>query len=214
MFKKLGLYTQATKLSLENAEQWIKDAKLLINSSSFGHASALLRFACEETAKAYICWLTSRKIIPLENKIIKNAFWNHRVKNEVILSTLYSIEWLSKNQPLEEVAKKRLKLSEEKIVEAYEQFEAIVDSTEKMRQKAMYVNLNSENAEVQTPLTIGKDEVKDVREMVEIFLKIVKYYIEEMSETEKETLRKFYSTIPREAWKTGEIPIEWLSHDK
>ena len=112
---KLNLYAQATRLSLKNAEQWIKDAKLLIETSSFGHASALLRFACEEVAKAYVCWFTSEKIWPVENKVVRDVFWDHMVKNEVILGLLFTVMWMSRYNIHKEVTEGRLEPSDEEI---------------------------------------------------------------------------------------------------
>jgi len=44
----------AFRLSIENAEQFIKDAELLIESSSFGHAYAFGVLAIEEMGKAFL----------------------------------------------------------------------------------------------------------------------------------------------------------------
>ena len=45
----------AVGLTLENAEQFIKDAELLVENSSFGHASAFAILAYEEIGKAFTC---------------------------------------------------------------------------------------------------------------------------------------------------------------
>lgn len=214
MSNKLSLYTKATKMSLENAEQWIKDAKLLIENSSYGHANALLRFACEEIAKAYVCWLTSEKILPIDNKVAKDVFWNHRVKNEVILGMLSMVQWMSNNRLRKDLVNGNFELSEREIIEASKQFEAMLDSTEKMRQKAIYVDVNEKTKEIMSPLKIDEKEVKGVLDAVELFLKIVRRCIEETSEEEKERWRKVFSSMPREVWETGEIPIEWFKKEK
>jgi hypothetical protein len=31
-----------------------------------------------------------------------------------------------------------------------------------------------------------------------------------ISDRNKNTLREFYESMPKEAWKTGEIPVEWI----
>lgn len=214
MSNELSLYAQATKLSLENAEQWINDAKSLIKNSSFGHASALLRFACEELAKAYVCWLTSEKILPIDNKVVETVFWDHRVKNELILGMLLMVQWTSNNRLRKEVVKENFELSEREIIEANKQFEAMLDSTEKMRQKAIYVDVNEKTKEIMSPLKINEKEVKGVREAVELFLKIVRRCIEEYSEEEKKRWRKVFRSMPREVWESGEIPIEWFKKEK
>ena len=208
MSNKLSLYDQATKSSLENAEQWIRDAKLLIENSSFGHASALLRFACEEFAKTYVCWLTSEEMLPIDNEVVEDVFRSHRVKNEVIVGLLSTLGWMNNTASFCKRLMASSEPSKEQIVEACKEFEAILDSTEKMRQKAIYVSLNLERKEVETPLTIDEKEVKGVLEATEIFLKIVRSCVEEFPEKDKERWREIFSSIPREAWKTGEIPSE------
>jgi len=211
--KKISLFSRATELSLKNAEQWIKDAKLLIENLSFGHASALLRFSCEEIAKAYVCWFTSEKMWPIENKVVRDIFRDHLVKNEVMLGLLFTAMWISKHN-LQELTERRFEPSDEDIIEAYEEWEDIVVSTEKMRQKAIYVDVNVEKEEVETPLTISEKEVRSILTVTEVFLKMVKYYVEEFPETKKEILREIFSSIPIEAWKMGEIPIDWFQRDK
>lgn len=182
-------------MSLENAEQWVKDGKLLIENSSFGHASALLRFACEESAKAYVCWLTSEKMLPLGNKVVEDVFWKHRVKNEVIVGMFLTVQWMNDNRILKNGVNEDFEPSEE-IIKTYRQFEAMLDSTEKMRQKAIYVNMNVETEEIRSPLKMDKQECKGVLEAVEFFLKMIRSCIEETSEKDKEKWRKFFITKP------------------
>jgi len=147
---KINLYAKAMKMSLENAEQWIKDAKLLMKHGRFGHASALLRFALEETAKAYICWFTSEGIWPLENKPIRDVFQYHRVKSQVFLGLFSYVTWLSKwNFSLKRAIEEMPEPSDEEILEAYEEFEEMITGAEKMRQRAIYVDVNLEKKRLQ-----------------------------------------------------------------
>lgn len=206
---RLSLYSKAAKLSLENAEQWIKDAKLLIKNSSFGHASALLRFASEEIAKAYICWFTSEKIWPLKSKPIRDVFRYHRAKSGVFLGLLFSLEYMLEH-PIEKAMKDMLEASDEEIFKALEEFEHMIILAEKMRQRAMYVDVNLRKKEVKTPMRIGEKEPQSLLKGAEFFLKNMRYYVEECPEEKKAVLREIFSSIPREAWETGEIPIEWF----
>lgn len=205
---KLDLYAQATEFSLENAEQWIKDAKLLILNLSYGHASALLRFACEEIAKAYACWLTSEKIYPIDNKLVKDVFLRHRAKNEIILGILLLFQWISSNPTRQEMDYEDFKLSGEQIAEFNEQFDAVLVSINKMRQNAMYVAVDEKTNKVTSPLKMDEKELKGVLEATELILKTIKITIEETSEEYKEKFRKAFSSLPKEVWETGEIPVE------
>lgn len=211
MSDKISLYTEATKLSFENAEQWIKDAKLLIKNSSYGHANALLRFGCEEIAKAYVCWLTSEKILPIDNTLVEDVFWNHVVKNEVILGILLMAHWISKNPEWKEKKYEDFELSEEQIIEFSKQFEAMVKSTNRMRQKAMYVDVDAETKEITNPLKMDEKEVNAILEVSKFFSKMMKDLIEETSEEEKEKWRNAFGSLPKEMWETGENPIHWFS---
>jgi len=208
---KISLYAEATKLSLENAEQWIKDAKLLIANSSYGHANALVRFGCEEIAKTYVCWLTSEKILPIDNTVVEDVFWNHTVKNEVILGVLLMAHGISKNPKWKEMKYEDFKLSKEQTIEFGKQFEAMLKSTNRMRQKAMYVDVNAEKKELTNPLKIDEKDVNAVLEVSTLLFEMMKNLIEETSEEEKEKWRKAFASVPKEFWETGEIPIQWFS---
>lgn len=71
----------AVGLCLENAEQFIKDAELLIESSSFGHASAFGVLAYEELGKAFLSTVTVF-LYYVENKdLIKKKMWRNRGRN-------------------------------------------------------------------------------------------------------------------------------------
>jgi len=209
MSEKLKLYSKATKSSLENAEQWIKDAKLLMKHGSFGHASALIRFAVEETVKAYVCWFTSEKIWPLENKAVNDVFQSHRAKNEFFVS--FILGWIARVRfhSWNKLRESMPELSEEQISEAFEEFKKMITSTKTMRERAVYVNLKGK--EIETPLDIEKEEPKNTLLLAEAFIKIVRNMTEKMPEDEKEKLRGFFSRIPEEDWRTGELTIDWLS---
>lgn len=209
MSDKLDLYAKASKLSLENAQRWINDAELLIGNSSFGHASALLRFAFEELAKAYVCWFTSEKMWPVENKVVRDVFSKHIVKNQVIMGVFYSVAFIS-TYGKEELIAERPEVSDEEITEAFRPFKDIPVMIEKMRQKAIYVHLNLKKKETETPLTIGRKEATSLLRGGKHLLTIIKIYIEIFPDSSKEILRLIFSSIPKVAWKTGEIPIEWF----
>lgn len=207
---KLSLYSKAAKLSLENAEQWIKDAKLIMKHGSFGHASALIRFAVEESVKAYVCWFTSERIWPIENKAIRDVFRYHGVKNELILGFLFGMMAQTRFHSWKRLKESMPKISQEKLLEVSEEYEKMLTSTKKMRERAMYVDVFPERKELETPLEIMKEEPKSILMMAELFTKIVRDMAEKMPEEEKARLRGIFSKIPKEDWETGELTIDWL----
>jgi hypothetical protein len=103
-----------------------------------------------------------------------------------------------------------LKLTKEQIEESLEQFEAVLVSMNKMRQNAMYVDIDWKIGEVTSPLLMNEKELKGVSEATRLILKTVKLAMKETSEEYKEKLRRFYASFPEEAWETGELPIQWL----
>ena len=122
MSERLSLYSKATKLSLENAEQLSEDAKLLLEHGSYGHASALIRLAVEEAVKAHICWFTSEKIWPIENKIVRDVFRYHRVKNEIFLSFLSGMMTRARFHSWKRLMESIPKLSQKEISEGLKKF--------------------------------------------------------------------------------------------
>ena len=80
---QIGDFEKAVNLCLENAGQYIKDAELLIENSSFGHAHALGVLAYEELGKAKMLsivvlysYFSGKKDIPIPKKM-----WKNRRKN-------------------------------------------------------------------------------------------------------------------------------------
>ena len=62
---------EVLKLSIENAEQWMKDGVCLIDNNSIAHGSVLLDFAGEEIAKAYVCWQVLIGAYPPDHPIVR-----------------------------------------------------------------------------------------------------------------------------------------------
>lgn len=196
MSEKLRLYSKAAKSSLENAEQWLEDAKLLLEHGSFGHASALLRFAVEESVKALVCWSASEKTLPMGEEITRDVFRFHTVKNEIFLGFLSGVMLRAGGLSGKRVMEAISELSQEEISNALEELGKMVTSTEKMRQRAIYVNLKGK--EVVTPLDI-EEEPKNILVSAKFFLEAVRYLAEELPEVEKTRLRELFSRKPGEA---------------
>lgn len=80
-----------TNLSLENAEQYIKDAELLIERSSFGHAYGFAILAYEELGRVLICvfgilgcCFTNKDMITPTIKQWNKTFKNHVTKQMIM----------------------------------------------------------------------------------------------------------------------------------
>lgn len=216
MSKEKDLFAELTRLSFENAKQWLKDAKLLIENSSYGHAYAALVFTIEETMKAWTCWLVSEGMITKDSEDVKDAFKNHLRKQEVFFWVLYGmLFWkeVSKNPELfKEQSEKYLKLKpeekKESLMEGFEEFDKIVESIENARQKCIYVDCLKEEGKTHSPQYIKQ-------EIVERFLNIVEQVLCRVIESteskfSKEFLRRFYESIPEEL-KTDKISFAWFN---
>lgn len=153
MTKKSAL-TQ-TQLSLENAEQWLEDAKMLIGKGSYGRANALLRFSLEELAKAWVCWQVSKEIMPENSKPYRDVFKDHIMKNQIIIAFV--------RPPGSRVEETR------------------------------------------------KEETERLQSRTEYLLKFVKSLVIRSPPEYEKRLKDAYASLPKDVWKTGEIPRKHLA---
>jgi len=201
---KKSLFREGVKLCLENAEQWMNDAKLLMDNSSYGHSYSLLVFADEEIAKAYICWLVAEDMIPVNSKFVQDTFSKHRTKHETLVGIFLGAmlkEDLSKGQiTIEQILKESSALTIEKIEKALEEIEKLLDFTEMMRQKGIYVD--KVEGRMVSPKSIGKEESEELLQGVEHRFDYVKRLIGEISPSEKRSLKQFFKSLPKKVWDT------------
>jgi hypothetical protein len=64
-------YQDAMLESLRNAQQWLEDARLIVNNGSIAHSFVLRDLAGEEIAKAYACWQVLVGAIPTNHPLVK-----------------------------------------------------------------------------------------------------------------------------------------------
>jgi len=201
---KKSLFREGINLSLENAEQWIKDAKLLMDNSSYGHSYSLLVFADEEIAKAYICWLVAEDMIPSDSKFVQDIFSKHRTKHETLVGIYLGAMLkrdISKGQiTIEEILKESPALTIEKLEKTLEEMERLLDFTEMMRQKGIYVD--EKEGKMVSPKSIGKEECEELLQGVEHRFDYVKRLIGEITLSEKHSLKQFFKSLPSEVWNT------------
>ncbi|HUV02503.1 MAG TPA: AbiV family abortive infection protein [Desulfobacteria bacterium] len=77
----------AVELCLENAEQYIKDADLLIESSSFGHAYAFGVLAYEEMGKAAVCIVWVLLYRHVNKDVLDKKKWRNKRENPLMNHT-------------------------------------------------------------------------------------------------------------------------------
>ena len=206
---KSKLFKEVAKQSLENAEQWIRDAELLVENASYGHSYSLLVFADEEIAKAYVCWLVSEDMIPLDSKMAKDVFSKHRTKHETLIGLHIGAEIkeeLSKGKiKIEQILEESSTFTREDLEIFLDWMDKILDFTERMRQKGIYVDFDEREDKIVTPESISKEETEELFQGIEYRFEYVKELIREITESQKSILRQFFKNLPKETWKTSEI---------
>lgn len=205
---ELRLFKEVSRLSLENAERWTKDAKLLVDASSLEHAFVLMRFASEEIAKFLVCWHVSEGIWPAkDNRLVKEVFHDHKIKNHILFGFMLN---LFQGQPVEEFRIEDYN-RHVKYIEKSPLFKNIAFYAEKLRQTYIYVDVNWKEGKVLTLKPMNQKIAIESLQGLEDAIGYMRRVLEGgFSEQDKKRLRDFYKHIPKEAWKTGEIPIEWF----
>jgi AbiV family abortive infection protein len=205
---QLNIWRDATSLSQENAERWVEDAKVLVNAGSFGHAVAALHLACQEMAKALVCWHVAEAIWPVENnKLVKDIFQGkhaHKLKNQLVVGMCWIIVQRAFNPRL---TKGREPTGNEVKI-AWTLLKDHSLGLEQARLKATYVDIRKET--VVTPAAITENRARGLLKGVGVLVQKSRELIEQFPEAEKQRLRMFYASWPAEAWKSGVISIEQL----
>ena len=190
----IALFMEAKDQCFKNADQWLNDAKLLMDKGSFGHANALFRFAREEIAKAFVCWLAAEELFPKDAKVIQSMFTKHIRKNEVINAIYQSIsldlEFLKKWEEME-------------VFERYGTRSCHL--MEEYRESAIYVDIDDVEQKIRTPLTISETETKSLSQRVELVLEHVKTFIQKFTPLQKEEIRNYLNSVHPKVWDMGLI---------
>jgi AbiV family abortive infection protein len=216
--ENVQLFKEASKLSLENAEQWTKDAKLLVDAASLKHAAVLMQFASEEIAKFIVCWHVGEGMMPIKNnRLIKEVFRSHKIKNHILFGFMVN---LVQGTPLKEGFRVEDYVRDIKFIEREALFKNMAFYSDKLRQICTHVDIDWKKGKVLTleyaskPAAdnimnpkIAAERLQGLENTISYMRKILDGGI---SEQDKNTLREFYESMPKEAWKTGEIPIEWF----
>ena len=217
-----NLFSKVSKESLENAQLWIKDAELLMDNRSFGHAYSLIVIADEEISKAHVCWLVAEDMIPYDSKLVKQAFSDHLIKGQMSFGIELSRFFRAMYETLSNKEKKAIKekdatelknaffskISDDELEEFTESLnkiwkwvDVVVKFRERIRQIGLYVNFDWNRRIMTTPKTIDEDTVQGLLEGVKSRYEGIKYILTTSTNKEKKRMKEFFSLIPEEAWK-------------
>ena len=204
--ERLDIWRDATSLSQENAERWVEDARVLVRAGSFGHAVAALHLACQEMAKALVCWHVAEAIWPLENnKLVRGIFRGgraHKLKNELVLGMC----WIILQRAFDPKLTRGREPTGDEVKIAWTLLKDHTLGLEQARLKATYVDIRKET--VLTPAAISENRAKEILKGVEVLVQKSRELIEQFPEAEKQRLRTFYASWPAEAWKSGMTSLE------
>jgi len=196
-FEKMAekILTEAVKLCLDNAEQYIKDAEVLVKNSSYGHAFALSVLAEEETAKAWMYYLCVQGILGVHGDWRKDIR-KHRFKQKLafMLTLMYKVGELiyeiqesvekmaeANSNKAKEIVLKKMKNFQERMVKSVtyqrgEFHESLkwFKGMQEEKEKALYVDLNIERKRLSSPKMFNKSEVRKYLSQVEKRLEMTK----------------------------------------
>ena len=105
-----NLYLKARSACVENVEQYIKDAKKLIEIESYGHAYALLIIGQEELGKAFAYHTIGTPKISSDD--LEHYIKMHTKKTQAHIIKLQQYRFLSKLRELQETLKKEISATE------------------------------------------------------------------------------------------------------
>ena len=173
--------SKASKCCLDNAKQYVKDARILYSTKSYGHALALTVLSDVELGKSVIYHICSKGMITEEvlptqfisylkekefNKLASETWWLGLVlasNLEVLVPSLFTLcEYSGKitvNQHTSELSQETHKQMFELIEKMKPENKKIIELLE-FACKGFFVNLNFGGKKVDCPLTIKKSLVK------------------------------------------------------
>lgn len=177
------LLKEAVSLCLANAEQYHKDAEILIDNRSYGHAFALAVLGEEELMKAYVYWACSEGLLPKdfiksvgrvrESHLRKQAMAFGVALSYILVELAQSIRDSIEEQGEEDLEKRRKRAMQKfreaadnireqgrlKRGETYELLEQF-GTLQEDKEKGLYVDVNIEKGVLSSPKSLKKDEVE------------------------------------------------------
>lgn len=203
---KILKYEQAMKLSLENAERFIEDAKILIQNSSFGHALALSIFGDEEIAKSYVCWFVVNKLMPASSIVAKEIFRDHYAKHEnqiwLHIVALLAEQASSGEIKLEQIIKEGLMVRKDQLEKDLEKLNRLSIDREELRKRGIYVDIRKNK--VLSPRLIQREEAEEVLGGVKYRLEYIRKFMKDFAEPKKfALLKQLFDSLPNEVKETG-----------
>lgn len=223
---------KVAKESLENAEQFVDDAKVLFRKKSYGHAFALAVLGEEELAKAIMYSNAAEGLIGIKGKW-REDLHKHKWKQIIAFTIAMMYELILILEEAADFAKKKSKgddrmfkqIFEKKAVqilqkedrlfahrkgEVFEHLE-LFGELQRKREKAMYVDANLKELKISSPKKIKRSTAKRYISHVKERLEILSHEIgSKMSVSEKEMARSIIKMIlSKSEGKQRKKLLEW-----
>lgn len=181
---KEKLLKKAVQSCLNNVEQYLKDARLLIENESYGHAFALTVLGEEELSKAFIYYMCSEGLVS-ENftKRVGRRSKSHRRKQGIAAALFFTFEIVqffkkivdSSREEGERDPRKSIEIVNKKLQDAMDYMEKNKDemkirmdqfferfaTLEEDKEKGLYVDVKIEQGVFSSPESLEKDMVEE-----------------------------------------------------
>lgn len=196
MSDQVVFFRKAAKESFKNADRLVKDAEILLKKKSYAHAFALAVLAEEELAKAAMYGNAADGTVGAEGKWREDMNKHHRMKQIIAFGIAFRYELSLIAEDAADFARKKAKGNAQRFSEMYEkEYREIVEEEKQMfaerygdlyehtevfdglqqkREKAMYVDVNSEKREITSPSDFKKSTAKRYISHVEERLEVVR----------------------------------------
>ena len=175
---------------LDNVEQYFKDAHLLIENGSYGHAFAFTVLGEEELSKAYIYHECSEGFLPYHfvNKIGKGRE-SHKRK-QAIQAVHVAIFAFVKSLQNTSLSKKEANENWDKDFERMTENIARMRHSEVEKQNGLYVDLRLDKGVIVTPDNVSKQTVEKRLAIAEEALRLtISFFMHQLTPSERETMK-------------------------
>lgn len=160
------LLKEAVVLCLDNAEQYHKDAEILVAFRSYGHALALTVLGEEELAKAIIYYLWSEDLLP-EHFIsyLEKKQYGHIDEQAWAKGLTISYEIIELGEHIREAIEKRERIRTQDFISLPRLFDKKSNvlkfkTLQKNKERGFYVDFNTEKMKFLSPSSLKKDMVE------------------------------------------------------
>ncbi len=174
-------FSRGVLLCLDNAEKWIKEAELLAQKDSYGHASALLIHGIEALSQSWICFTLARGSSNIEDADVKKYFKRHDIKLDFFAANILMYETGAEFYRNHFKKEDRVDQNIMRMINFYESMKEMFDKKRKqypkelmkIRNNGIYVDFNYDDKKFHSPQDIGEADYVKLKDECEILMDII-----------------------------------------